>query len=278
MKMPYVNKTEKLILYIISIIVGIIIAMIGYLVYPINIRMADYLIIISIMITLFPAGTLHYFEFRWRRAIENKIPDLLYDIAEAQLSGMTLIRALQSATSHDYGIVSKELRKIVAQIRLGLSLEDALNKFAERTDSELVRKVSTVIYGVSKYGGDITKTIRALADYIKLLLTLDEERKASMRMYLGIIYISFLVLLLIIVILLNQFFFNILQLAVGTALILPQMDYEGFRRIFFYATIIQAICSGFVAGKLGEGSIFSGLKHIVIMMFLSLIVFTLIVL
>jgi flagellar protein FlaJ len=275
--MPYVKKTEKLILYVVSIVTGVIIAIIAYFVYPRDVKMADYLITIAIMIALFPAGTLHYFEFRWKKAIESKVPDLLYDIAEAQLSGMSFIRALQTATSHDYGIVSKELRRIVAQIRLGLSLEDALNKFAERTDSELVRKVSIVINGVSKYGGDVTKTIRSLADYIKLLLTLDEERKASMRMYLGIIYISFLVLLVIIVILLNQFFFNILKLAVGTTLILPQIGYEGFRRIFFYATVVQAICSGLVAGKLGEGSIFAGLKHIVIMMFLSLIVFSLIV-
>lgn len=272
--MPFVKKKEKYLLYITSIISGLIIILIALQVYSTNTRFGDYLITISIMTMLFPIGMLNYLEYKWRKAIEERIPDLLYDIAEGQIAGMSFIRALQTAASKEYGAMSIELKKVLAQVKLGMSFEEAIRRFAERTDSQLVRRISTIVSDVNKFGGDIVEVIRSLADYIKMILTIEEERRATMRTYIGISYIAFGVLLAIVVILLNQFFLPILQLGT-TPLFISPVGYEEYRRAFFFFAITQAIFSGLVAGKLGEGSIFAGLKHIVIMLFLTLILFAL---
>ncbi|MCX8181727.1 MAG: type II secretion system F family protein [Candidatus Methanomethyliaceae archaeon] len=274
--MPYVKKRERYTLYIVSCAAGILIGLVGYLVSAVNLRLADYIIVMAIMITLFPIATLEYFEFRWKKAIEVRMPDILYDIAEGQLTGMSFIRALQTTATRDYGVASRELRRVLAQVRLGMSLEEAFQAFAKRVDSDIVKKVSVVIYETNRFGGDVSRIIRSLADYIKSIILLNEERRTTMRMYIGVTYIAFGVLLFTIMILLNQFFMPIIQLS-GTIIFTAQASYEEYRRVFFYMTIIQAITSGLVAGKMGEGTMSAGLKHIVIMLFLTLLMFTIVI-
>ncbi|MDH5806363.1 MAG: type II secretion system F family protein [Candidatus Methanomethylicaceae archaeon] len=272
--MPFVKKKERYLLYIISIMSGVIIAFLAFLVHFTNVRLSDYLIAIAIMTTFFPIGTLNYLEYKWKKAIEEKIPDLLYDIAEGQITGMSFIKALQTITTKEYGVLSIELKKVLAQIKLGVSFEEAIKKLAERTESQLVRKVSTIISDVNKFGGDVVEVMRSLGDYVKMIITMNEERRATMRIYIGISYIAFFTLLTIVMILLNQFFLPLIQLGY-TPLFISPLEYEEYRRIFFYFSLIQAIFSGIVTGKLGEGSIFAGLKHIVIMLFFTLIFFSL---
>ncbi|MEM4217862.1 MAG: type II secretion system F family protein [Candidatus Methanomethylicaceae archaeon] len=271
--MPYVKKNERYILYAISCGSGIILGLLGYYIGTNNVRLGDYIIVIAVMLTLFPPGALDYFEFRWKKSIENRMPDILYDIAEGQLTGMTFIRALQTAATKDYSAASRELRRVLAQIRLGMSLEEAFQSFAKRVDSEIVKKVGIVISETSKFGGDVSKIIRSLADYVKDIILINEERRATMRMYIGVTYIAFGVLLFTIMILLNNFFVPIIQLS-GTVIFVSQAPYEEYRRIFFYLCVVQAISSGLVAGKMGEGTMSAGLKHVVIMLFLTLLLFS----
>lgn len=272
--MPFVKKKEKRILYITSMISGVVIAFLAFQVYPSNVRLCDYLIAIAIMTVFFPIGALNYLEYKWKKVIEERMPDLLYDIAEGQLTGMSFIKALQTITTKEYGVLSIELKKVLAQIKLGMSFEEAIKKLAERTDSKLVKKVSTIISDVNRFGGDVVEVVRSLADYIKMIITMNEERRATMRIYIGISYIAFFVLLVIVMILLNQFFLPTIKLGT-TPLFASPLGYEEYRRAFFYFVMVQAIFSGIVTGKLGEGSVFAGLKHIVIMLFFTLIFFSL---
>jgi len=275
--LPYVKRREKYMLYGVSVSCGFIVGLIGYIVSLVNMRLGDYIMVIATIIVLFPIASLDYLEFRWRNAIEERMSDILYDIVEGQLSGMSFIRALQSAVSKDYGVASRELRRVLAQIKLGLSLEEGFKGFAERTDSKLVKKVSIVISETSRFGGDVSKVIRSLADYINSIRLINQERRNTMRMYVGVTYIAFGVLVVTIIILLNQFFIPIIGLS-GTVMFRAQASYEEYRRIFFYLTVAQAISSGLVAGKLGEGTISAGLKHVTIMLFLTLLVFSILVL
>ncbi|MGQ9759260.1 MAG: type II secretion system F family protein [Candidatus Methanomethylicaceae archaeon] len=274
--MPYVKRRERYLLYAISCSSGILVGILGYLASAVNMRLADYIIVIAIMITLFPIGTLDYFEFRWKKAIEDRMPEILYDIAEGQLTGMSFIRALQTTATRDYGAASRELRRILARIRLGMSLEEGFQVFAKKVDSEIVKKVSLVISETGRFGGDVSRIIRNLADYVKSIILINEERRATMRMYVGVTYVAFGVLLFTITILLNQFFVPIIQLG-GTVLFKAQATYEEYRRTFFYLTVIQALSSGLAAGKMGEGTIWAGLKHVVIMLFLTLLIYTIII-
>ena len=45
--------------------------------------------------------------------------------------------------------------------------------------------------------------------------------------------------------------------------------------LMFHSTLIQAFVSGLVAGKMGQGSVYMGLKHSVSMIMIAYVVFML---
>jgi len=271
-----ISRKEKYALFATAAAAGLLIASVGVIMLASNPRLADYIFIIGLMIALLPVGVLDYLEFRWRRAVEARMPDILYDIAEAQVTGMTFLRAFETAIMRDYGAASRELRKVLAQIRLGMTLEEALLSFARRVGSKLVKNASLIIAETSHSGGDVSKVVRTLSNYMRLVLTMDTERRGTMRLYVAVTYIAYGVLLVTLVVLLNQFFLPVLGLS-GTMIFMAQAEYETYRRLFLYLSVIQGVFSGLVAGKMGEGAISAGLKHIVVMLFLTLLTFAVLV-
>jgi len=73
------------------------------------------------------------------------------------------------------------------------------------------------------------------------------------------------------IILLNQFFYP--MVGMGASIFSPQADYETYRRIFYYMAAMQALFSGIIAGKLGEGETAAGFKHAIIMIVATLVLF-----
>jgi flagellar protein FlaJ len=52
-----------------------------------------------------------------------------------------------------------------------------------------------------------------------------------------------------------------------------QMPIDAFRRLLYHTCVIQAFFSGLIAGQMGEGSLKAGVKHVSIMLVISLIIF-----
>jgi len=52
------------------------------------------------------------------------------------------------------------------------------------------------------------------------------------------------------------------------------VNIAGYETIFYHATLVQATCSGLVAGQLGQGSTKDGVKHATVMLLVTYIVFT----
>jgi flagellar protein FlaJ len=52
-------------------------------------------------------------------------------------------------------------------------------------------------------------------------------------------------------------------------LVTPTSSPDLLERTFLHMTMIQAFFGGLVAGKMGEGSVYAGLKHSLVMMILS---------
>lgn len=113
-----------------------------------------------------------------------------------------------------------------------------------------------------------------------------------MLTYLIVIYISFFVFLGIIAALSVSFIPAIESAGVpGTGGSLPDagtgtsgspggitdgigdIDVAAYEQLFFHAAAIQAVCSGLVAGQLGEGSVRDGVKHVVVLLALTLVAF-----
>ncbi len=269
--MPFVEKKKLRFIYIGSAVAGVIIALIGVLMYSAMPKIADYLFMASIAVAMTPPAIIHLLDMRWRTSIESRIPELLEDIAEGQLTGLTFLRAIEASAMKDYGAVTSELRRILSHIKLGGTIEEGFEEFARRVDSRMVRRASGIMVETTKSGGDIAKIIRSLAAYLRQVETMNAERRGTMRTYVVIVYIAFGVFMTTMIILLNQFFYP--MVGMGSSIFSPQADYETYRRIFYYMAALQALFSGIIAGKLGEGETAAGFKHAIIMIVATLVLF-----
>lgn len=64
----------------------------------------------------------------------------------------------------------------------------------------------------------------------------------------------------------------------GVGMELPISPAEGpgkaaYTLILFHAAVVQAACSGFVAGQMGEGNVANGAKHVAVMVLLAYVLF-----
>ncbi|MEM2419415.1 MAG: type II secretion system F family protein [Candidatus Bathyarchaeia archaeon] len=223
----------------------------------------DEFVFFAIIVAFTPPAVLNYVEYRWKKAVDEHLPDLFRSIVQAQETGMTLPRALEEAAKRDFGPLTVELRKMTAQISWGMTLEEALVAFAKRVNTVLVQRTVPLIIEANRSGGHVEKVFDPMGKFVQSTLLLHKERRNQTRPYIAIIYVAFFVFIFTIILLFKSFFVDVHGLPLlGVAIMAP----EEVKRLFFHLTVIQAFFGGLVAGKMGEGTINAGLKHSLAMM------------
>jgi len=260
--MPKVESVEKKIAWIVSGVLGIIICATAILLLR-DSPLFDEYFLLAVVITVFPPAVLDYVDYRWKRSIDKHLPDLFRSIVQAQRSGMPLPQALEEASNRNYGPLTKELKKLVAQMSWGVSFEDALQSFSKRINTALVGRTVPLILEAQRSGGKVEKVFEPMEKFVQTTLTFDSERKNQTRPYLAIIYVAFFVFLFTIVMLFKSFFVDVSDLSITQATLMAPTE---ARSVFFHMSSIQAFFGGLVAGKMGEGTVGGGLKHSVILL------------
>jgi flagellar protein FlaJ len=261
-KMPKIEKRIKEVAWVASALLAAAIIIFAYVMF-LGTPTFDEFIFFAFIAAVFPSAVLNYMDYKWRKAIDEHLPDLFRSIVQAQETGMTLPQALEEASKRNYGQLTPELRKMTTQISWGMTFEEALLAFGRRVSTMLVQRTVPLIIEASHSGGHVEKVFDPLGKFIQTTLLLDKERRNQTRPYIAIIYVAFFVFLFTVILLFKSFFVSVEGLPIlGTAVISPRE----MQRMFFHMTSIQAFFGGLVAGKMGEGTINAGLKHSLIMM------------
>jgi len=271
--MPKIEKWEKKIAWIVSGALGVTICVTAILLLR-DSPLFDEYFLLAVVITVFPPAVLDYVDYRWKRSVDKYLPDLLRSIVQAQKTGMTLPQALEEASKRKYGPMTKELRKMVAQMSWGVSFEHGLQSLGKRVDTSLMRQSIPLILEAQRSGGQIEKVFEPLEEFVQKTLTFDNERKTQTRPYLAIIYVAFFVFLFTIIMLFKSFFVDAVDFELSQ---FELMSPEEARRIFFHMNAIQGFFGGLVAGKMGEGTVGGGLKHSVILLLCGFLAFKFVV-
>ena len=262
MKMPKIEKHMKKIAWIGSVSLAVAITLSGYFTFW-GSPTFDEFFLFAVIVAIFHPTILNYVDYRWRKAVNEHLPDLFRSIVQAQETGMTLPKALEEASKRDYGPLTAELKKMTSQISWGMTFEEALLALERRVNTVLVQRTVPMIIEASHSGGYVERVFDPMGKFIQTTLLLDKERRNQTRPYLAIIYVAFFVFLFTIILLFKSFFASVEGLPIlGSAVMAP----EEMQRMFFHMTAIQAFFGGVVAGKMGEGTINAGLKHSLILM------------
>ena len=84
--MPKIEPWEKKIAWIVSGGLGLIICGTAILLLRGNPLFEEYFLL-AIVVTVFPPAVLDYVDYRWKRSIDNHIPDLFRSIVQAKKVG-----------------------------------------------------------------------------------------------------------------------------------------------------------------------------------------------
>lgn len=261
-KMLKIEKRAKKIAWIASVSLAVVMILFAYFMF-LGTTVFDEFVFFAVMVAVFPPTVLNYVDYKWRKAVDEHLPDLFRSMVQAQETGMTLPQALEEVSKRDYGPLTAELEKMTTQISWGRTFDEALLALERRVNTVLMQRTVPMIIEASRSGGHVERVFDPMGKFIRTTLLLDKERRNQTRPYIAIIYVAFFVFLFTIILLFKSFFVSIESLPIlGATVMAP----EEMQRMFFHMTAIQAFFGGLVAGKMGEGTINAGLKHSVILM------------
>jgi len=263
--MPKITKKTRHIAVGISAVIAVVLIVFGYITVGVTSALDDF-VFFALLAMISPLAFLNYIDYRWRKAIDEHLPDLFRSIVQAQETGMTLPKALEEASKRDYGPLTSELKRMTVQISWGASFEEALLAFGDRVGTVLTQRTVPMIIEASRSGGHVEKVFDPMGKFIQTTLLLEKERKTQTKPYIAIIYVALLVFLFTIVLLFKTFFTSVEGVPM---LVTPTTSPDDLARTFLHMTLVQSFFGGLVSGKMGEGSVYAGLKHSLIMMILG---------
>jgi archaeal flagellar protein FlaJ len=237
-------------------------------------------LIIFIIIVLIPF-TIFYEIRAWRmRKIDERMPDLLKDLSNMNGSGVLFSNSLKILADSNMGILSKELKRLNEDLSWGTSTSRVLMKLENNIRTATSSRILHTLIKANESTGDLKSVLSVTAEQVKSEEELKKERSSDMAVYIITIYVAFFVFLFVVYILAVYFFpqsvtFKNVSQGMESAMIGNGFfNIKEYTMLMFHSTLIQAFASGLVAGKMGQGSIYMGLKHSITMIMITYVVFT----
>ena len=217
-------------------------------------------------------------------SIDKHMPVFLLGLLSSVQSGANLIKAIEQTANRNLGALTPPLKNLKANMSWGMPMEEAFSHFGNMCDTKISRRVILLLEMALKIGGDVSENLEMIQKHVTDMQNIEKNRKSSLAPYTYTIYISFFVFLAVAVLLVTSFFSEIekVQLSLiesggaqGGGLFgsLADMDISLMEDALFNMAIIEAIFGGLAAGKIGAGSYVAGIKHIVVMVVISVIAF-----
>ena len=240
------------------------------------IEFLDDQIVIALLIALVPFSVFYEMRRRWERKVEDAMPDFLRGIESTTEVGISLADSVKILSKQNIGVLTEEVKKMRRDLEWGALISEAFSKFERRLRLPAVSRIATLVRRASEATGDISSVMGVAADDAEMSKRLRKERFVDTLTYLVIIYIALGVFLFVLYILTKTFLPMIPteEVSAGGLSFFASMDASKLRMLFMHAALIQALCSGFVAGELAEGDVQAGVKHAIVMISIAYVVFT----
>ena len=123
---------------------------------------------------------------KFTRAFESGLPDFLTLISSGLRSGMSMPQSVAAAASDGNGPVERQVRRALAEVKVGLTIDEALMRVAQRMGSDDLRWAIAALQIQREVGGNLAKildtassTIRARDDLRREIATLSAEGRIS---------------------------------------------------------------------------------------------------
>jgi len=145
---------------------------------------------------LLPNWGLQWLKSRRQLKLRNSLPDFLDLISTCLQSGLSFEAALQRVSDElrtAHPLLAAEMSVVQHEIGFGKSPDQALRDFAERSDLDVVKTLSTFVEQSRRFGSSMAETLQMHAD----MLRTQREQRAEERAQRAAVKILFPTLLFI---------------------------------------------------------------------------------
>ncbi len=216
-------------------------------------------IAVALFVATAPAAIVHMKLAKEKSGMEQGINSFLRDLTEVRKTGLSPEKCIESLANRDYGVFSKELRKISSEISWGIPIKKVMREFLTRTKSWMTQLVMFLLVETIDVGGGTIAMIESLARFNNLTQEVEKEKKMSVRPYIFMPYLAS-ILLVATTIMMMSFTTGTLTVGVPGAAG-PQKDFSQMKIIFLTSVIFHSYLIGVVAGKISDESVAAGFKH-----------------
>ena len=249
-------------------------------------RTLDSPVLEATLLVLVAYGVVYELGKRRTRAIERAVPDFLDRMASINEAGMTVVESIRRLTRSDLDRLTPEVQRTWRDIEWGADAATALKRMDDRVDSPMVSRAVALVTNAISASDEVSPVLEIAADETRATQRLRRERRQVMLTYLVVIYVSFAVFLGIVAALSVSFVPAIENAGIagssgdvpggasmGVFAGLGDVSTAGYVLLFYHAAAIQGVCSGVIAGQLGEGRVADGVKHASVMLLLAYVAF-----
>ena len=234
---------------------------------------------LGLLVMVFPAALYSDAQARKIKAIEDKFPDFLRDLAEYWKGGLSMVVSVRTLARSEYGALNNDIQKMSDQLSWGIPFGDVMKMFADRVNTPLVHRAVSLIDEANKAGGKISDILVTAANDSREIKFLEGERVRAISSYISVIWVSYLVFMGVIVVLSKVFIPAIASSNSGGEsesignMQINAVDPLFFLVVFFYGVSAQAVGNGAMAGLMATGRLANGMKHSGYMLILALLAF-----
>jgi flagellar protein FlaJ len=202
--------------------------------------------------------------------MEQGVSSFLRDLTEVRKTGLSPEKCIESLSNRDYGVFSKELRKISSEISWGIPLKKVIMDFLSRTKSWMTQIVMFLLVETIDVGGGTIAMIESLARFNNLTQEVEKEKKMSVRPYIMMPYLASILLVATTVMMLSFTTGGVIPTEFANQSPTPR-DNSAITLIFMTSVIFHSYLIGIVAGKISEESIAAGFKHASILVVIAVL-------
>lgn len=114
-----------------------------------------------------PFGWVSFRARRRLKAFDNQLPDLLLTIAASLKAGHSFKQGIQTVVDEGLPPASEEFKRVLAEVRLGRPMDDALNEMAERVGSKNLEFVIAAVTVQTQVGGSLAGLFDMVAEAVR---------------------------------------------------------------------------------------------------------------
>ncbi len=247
---------------------------------------ANFGVIAGGMALIIPFGLAQMKKKRDHDSIDDNLPMFVLSLISSIESGNSLLRAVEEAAGREMGSLTPHLRNLRANISWGMPQKLSFEYFTLSLGTPLSKRVGTLLAIALDMGGDVVSTLELVQHHVTEMQQLEKQRKSELAPYVYTIYIAFVVFLVINALLVVSFFSEMQNIQdtmlakvegkdvdLGMFATILSVDVARLTDLMFNMAIIEAIFGGLAAGKISDGSFTSGIKHVVIMLIASVVLY-----